>query len=50
LEQETQKSVGEVLLDKHPPMRDPGPTAMKDYDEVPVFVDFDIKNNNNINI
>jgi hypothetical protein len=42
LDQKIQKSVGEVLLDKHPPMRDPGPTAIKDYDEVPDFFDLDI--------
>jgi uncharacterized protein YsxB (DUF464 family) len=42
LDQKTQMSVGEVLLDKHPPMRDPGPAAMKDYDEVPDFIDLDI--------
>jgi hypothetical protein len=35
-------SVGEVLLDKHPQMQDPGPVAMTDYDEVPGFVDLDI--------
>jgi hypothetical protein len=38
LDQKTQTSVGEVLLDKHPPMRDPGPAAMKDYDEVPLLI------------
>jgi hypothetical protein len=42
MEQKTQTSVGEVLLDKHPQMRDPGPAAMKDFDEVPDFIDLDI--------
>jgi hypothetical protein len=38
----SQKSVGEVLQDKHPRMRDPGPAAMKHYDELPDFIDLDI--------
>jgi hypothetical protein len=38
----TQTSIGEVLLDKHPQMQDPGPAAMKDYDEIPDFIDLDI--------
>jgi hypothetical protein len=38
----TQMSVGEVLLEKHPQIRDPGSAAMKDYDEVPDFIDLDI--------
>jgi hypothetical protein len=42
LDPKTQTSVGEVLLDKHPPMRDPCPAAMKDYDEVPDFIDLNI--------
>jgi hypothetical protein len=42
MDDKTQKSVGEVLQDKHPPMRDPGPAAMQHYDELPDFTDLDI--------
>jgi hypothetical protein len=42
LDQKTQTSIGEVLLAKHHPMQDPGPAAMKDYDEVSDFIDLDI--------
>lgn len=34
--------VKDVLVSKHPPMREPGPSAMQDYESVPDFLDLDI--------
>jgi hypothetical protein len=41
--QKHKRPVGEVLLDKHPQIQNPGPAAMKDYDEVPDFIDIGIR-------
>ena len=35
-------AVIDVLKNKHPKMREPGPAAMPAYDELPSFVDLDI--------
>jgi hypothetical protein len=42
IDEKSNKSVGEVLQDKHPQSRDPGPAAMKHYEELSDFIDLDI--------
>jgi hypothetical protein len=50
MDDKTQKSIGEVLQDKHPPMRDPGPAAMKHYNKVLDFIDLNITCNHVENV
>ena len=42
LDEKSGHQVSRVLKDKHPPMRNPGPTAMPEYDSIPELPDLDI--------